>query len=86
MRHSAYKTRGGLIRVSLEADEKINDILITGDFFIYPEESVEELEKSLLGVSVEEEKILDVVNDFFENIDAMDIEPKDFVAAIKKAL
>ncbi|MEE8400760.1 MAG: lipoate protein ligase C-terminal domain-containing protein [Candidatus Hydrothermarchaeaceae archaeon] len=86
MRHSAYKTKGGLIRVSLEADEKINDILITGDFFIYPEESVEELEKALIGVSTNESELLRVVKGFYENIEAMDIEPKDFVAAIKKAL
>lgn len=86
MRHVVHKTKGGLIRVSVDAADKINDIRITGDFFIYPEESVEALEKALVGVSTEEAEILKVVKDFYENIEGMDISAEDIVNAIKKAL
>jgi len=86
MKRSVHKTRGGLIRVSLDADDRINDIMITGDFFIYPEESVEALEKALMGTSTDEGKLLEVVKDFYENIEAPGIGPEDIVRAIKKAL
>lgn len=86
MRHVVHKTKGGLIRVSVDAADKINDIRITGDFFIYPEESVEALEKALVGISTEEAEILKVVKDFYENIEGMDISAEDIVNAIKKAL
>ena len=86
MKRSVHKTRGGLIRVSLDADDRINDIMITGDFFIYPEESIEALEKALVGTSTDEGKLLKVVKDFYENIEAPGIGPEDIVRAIKKAL
>lgn len=88
MKHSVHKTRGGLIRirVSLDTDDRINDIMITGDFFIYPEESIEALEKALVGISTDEGKLLKVVKGFYENIEAPGIDPEDIVEAIKKAL
>lgn len=86
MKCAVHKTKGGLIRVTVDADDRINDIRITGDFFIYPEESVEALEKALVGVSTEEAEILKVVKDFYENIEGMDISAEDIVNAIKKAL
>ncbi len=86
MRHAVHKTKGGLIRVAVDADDRIKDIRITGDFFIYPEESVEALEKALVGVSAKEGEILKVVKDFYENIEGMDIGPEDIVNAIKRAL
>jgi hypothetical protein len=49
--HNIYKTQK-LIRVMLEYDETentINRIIITGDFFLYPEEALETLETVLIG-------------------------------------
>ena len=88
MQHSVHKTRGGLIRVgvSLDANGRIDDIMITGDFFIYPEESVETLEKVLVGVVADEGELLRVIKGFYENIEAPGIGPEDLVEAIKKAL
>lgn len=88
MQHSVHKTRGGLIRVGVSLDEsdRIDDIVITGDFFIYPEESVEALEKVLVGVSTDGGELLKVVKGFYENIEAPGIGPEDLVKAIKKAL
>jgi len=42
---------GKLLKVFLEYErEKINKIKITGDFFIHPEETIDELERELTGI------------------------------------
>ena len=49
-----------LIRVFLEYDEysnTIHAIRITGDFFVYPEDSIEKLERSLIGSTLEKDVI-----------------------------
>lgn len=63
---SEYKAPGGLIKVSLSIkDDIINKILITGDFFMFPEESLEELvEKFLIGVKVDANALQHIVNEF----------------------
>ncbi len=88
MQHSVHKTRGGLIRVGVSLDEsdRIEDIMITGDFFIYPEESVEALEKVLVGVVADEGELLRVIKGFYKDLEAPGIGPEDMVKAIKKAL
>ena len=55
---------GKLLKVFLEYEgEKINKIKITGDFFIHPEETIEELERELLGI--EFKSIEKKIDDFF---------------------
>jgi hypothetical protein len=83
---AVYKARGGVIRVALDSDDKIKKIKITGDFFIFPEDSIVALEKALVGTSAEEGELLKVVKGFYENIDAYEIMPEDIVTAIKKAM
>ena len=49
-----------LIKVSLEYDEQskiINAITLTGDFFLYPEESLDALEVNLIGTKLEKDSI-----------------------------
>ena len=53
-----------LIHVLLEYSERtptqdsiINSIIITGDFFVYPEESLNEFEASLIGMRFEENTV-----------------------------
>lgn len=86
MSGAIYKAKGGVIRVALEAGEVIKKIKITGDFFIFPEDSIERLEEVLIGTSTDEAELLRVIKDFYENIDSYGIEPKDLVKAIKRAL
>lgn len=54
MQHEILKKipNGKLIRLKIDADETINQIKITGDFFLYPEESIEEIEKNIAGIAV----------------------------------
>jgi hypothetical protein len=81
-----YKAEGGVVRISLEAGDIIKKIKITGDFFIFPEDSIEELEKALVGTGTDDVALLKVIKDFYENIDSYGVEPEDLVKAIKKAL
>src|SRR5215213_8703859 len=57
--HNIYKSKK-LIKVSLEYDEDnkiVNSITITGDFFLYPEETLDELEVSLIGTKLGKDDI-----------------------------
>jgi lipoate-protein ligase A len=55
-----YKAPGGkMIRIAVDhTDNKIQNITITGDFFLYPEETLEEMEKELRGLPINEGRIL----------------------------
>ncbi len=67
-----YKVPGGkLLRVTLELDEstdpaKIASIVLNGDFFMHPEEAIEELESRLVNVPLVVEALQDVVQAFFD--------------------
>ena len=54
-----YKTEK-LLKIRLVYDEKqnrIQSIFISGDFFIYPEETLEKVEQNLVGATAREEAI-----------------------------
>jgi lipoate-protein ligase A len=59
---SVYKVLNGkLLKIFLDYDEKsnlINEINITGDFFAYPEESIEYIESKLKNMLLEREHLL----------------------------
>ena len=50
--HGEYKTPGGkLVRVDFEADGgALRDVVVSGDFFLYPEEALDAISGSLEGV------------------------------------
>ena len=57
--HNIYKSKK-LIKVYLEYDEVskiINSITITGDFFLYPEETLDELEVNLIDTKLGKDEI-----------------------------
>ena len=55
---SSEKIAGGkLVRVEIDFSDKINSAKITGDFFMHPETVIEDLEKSLKGLSAAAEQI-----------------------------
>ena len=53
--HGEYKTPGGkLIAVDFAvADGKLRDVVVSGDFFLYPEEALADITGALEGLSVE---------------------------------
>ena len=53
-----------MIRITVDhADNKIQNIKITGDFFLYPENTLEEMEKELRNLPITEERILQRLTD-----------------------
>ncbi len=82
---------GKLLRVKVNYDNnKINSVKITGDFFLYPEESIEEIENILANISTNEDeksildKISSVVNK--QKIEMIGINPEAIARAVKGAM
>jgi lipoate-protein ligase A len=63
---SVYKIPNGkLIKIFLDYDSKnklINNIRITGDFFAYPEESIDVMEKKLKNTLLTKKDLLEKIN------------------------
>lgn len=63
-----YKVpQGKMLRVTLDFDEKINSVRLTGDFFIYPEEENESIEKSVSGMEFDRAKLIAVIENTIKN-------------------
>lgn len=87
LRVAEYKTRGGLIRVSLRLDRNrqcIKSAFITGDFFAYPARSIMDLEAALKNSSCQPDDILKTVRQFFINhkVNIPGVEADDFCQAL----
>jgi len=63
---SVYKIPNGkLVKINLEYDENTNKIVnikITGDFFAYPEEAIDTLEKELKNTQLSKKILFDMIN------------------------
>jgi lipoate-protein ligase A len=85
---AAYKAEGGLIRVLIEiSDERIKEVMITGDFWFSPRQYLEELERLLNGTSLERSVIIDRINRFYNHhrIQSPLVTPKDIAETIIRA-
>ncbi len=89
MLKAEHKVKGGkLIKVHLrKKDSKIDFIKITGDFFMHPEEFIEDLEKILIGCPLNEAEITKTIEAFIKKheISLLGVTPKDFAKCIIKA-
>ena len=60
--HTIYKVPDGkMVRIEMDYTDKIEKISISGDFFMHPEDTIEKIEKALVGIELEEEKIFDAI-------------------------
>ena len=78
---------GKLIRVRAEMKgDIILDAQITGDFFVIPKEAIQELEKRLPGLRLEESVLLDAVQGYYNefNPESPGVTPRDIVDAFLK--
>jgi lipoate-protein ligase A len=57
--------QGKFLKIQMDFDGEINEIVITGDFFAHPEEAIDELQENLRGVKTNPEEIRRVLEDFF---------------------
>ena len=84
-----HKVPGGkLIKVTVSSKNNIiEEIKITGDFFLHPEESIEELEKKFKGVETNGDTIKRILHEFFDPSKILiGATPEDFFLTIEKAL
>jgi lipoate---protein ligase len=75
------KFPGGLVRINAIAEAgKLREVHISGDFFIYPAEAIEELEETLEGSSVNLENLKSIIQDFYmqRDIHSPGILPEQF--------
>ena len=85
----SHKSKGGLIRVFLAYDvkrEMISNMVITGDFFVFPRRAIYDLEARLKGCH--RDRVADVLRKFFMEKDSYipHVNPEDFSKAIGSAL
>ncbi len=81
---------GKLVKVEVECDGFIKKIKITGDFFLHPEDILEKIEKSILGLrkDTSTEAIASRIHEITEANDAqmIGISPESLALVIKEAL
>lgn len=89
--HGEYKTPGGkLVIVDFEiVGQRLSDVRVTGDFFVYPEESFPALQESLEGMSVDtsesaiSERVRVAIPD---DTELLGTSPQGIAIAIRRAL
>lgn len=89
MGEGSYKASKGLIRVKTTTKGfEIGEITIAGDFFMYPEDLLWELERTLQGTPASKDKILAKIEGFYNSTGVLTpgVTPQDFTEAIMRAL
>ncbi|MEM2078433.1 MAG: lipoate protein ligase C-terminal domain-containing protein [Thermosphaera sp.] len=71
--YNEYKARKGLYKVKMSVDENnlIRDVVIMGDFFIYPEDVIWEIESRLKGTRFSYSDIAEKVTNVLKEKDAV---------------
>lgn len=81
---------GKVVKVEVNCDNVISDIKITGDFFIHPEDILDEIEKSIIGLerSASIETITSNIKSRIEDRDVqmIGISPESIAMLIREAL
>jgi len=89
MGKAAYKVEGGkMIKVQLtQRDGKIEKVKIMGDFFLHPEDLIDEIENLLAGAPLEEKSISSSIKAFIEEKGAtlLGAAPEDVAKCIMMA-
>ena len=89
MRKAEYKVAGGkLVRVQLvKKDSMIEKVKITGDFFLHPEELIEDLEEALVGQALNVSNLDEFIGAFIERRGGtlLGASPEDFAKCIAMA-
>jgi lipoate-protein ligase A len=88
VRESAHKAPGGLVRVTARLRQgRIDDIAISGDFTVYPRETVAALEKALRGSRADRPSVLAVVEDRYRalGVQSPGLSPADWAEAVALA-
>lgn len=89
MGRAEYKVEGGkLVKAQVTVDgDKIGKVKITGDFFLHPEDFLEELEEAVVGSPLEEASLAKLIRGLAEkrNATLLGVSPEDFAKCIVMA-
>ncbi len=87
--YGLYKARGGLIRSAEEIEDKrtIKDIIVSGDFNLFPREALNDVENALKNRDFDEETIKREVSQTYEKkkIESPGVGPEDIAKTIAEA-
>ncbi len=89
MGEGSFKAAKGLIRVNIKVETgRINGIVISGDFFMYPEDALWEMERQLLECRAERAEILSRIRLFYEQSGVLTpgVTPEDFAEAVMRGV
>ncbi len=88
MKRAEYKVPGGklLVAETEVKDSVLTTVKVTGDFFMHPEEAINDLEEALTGRKVAQ--IDEIVEGFFggKEITLFGVSEKDFAHVLKLTL
>ena len=89
--NAVQKVKGGkLVRVEATFDTHLSEVTITGDFFLYPEEALEEIENTLKGapLPLEREKLVAQIEKVVADNHAtlVGFSPVDLVTVLEEAV
>ena len=82
--HNIYKSKK-LIKISLEYTDNnkiISSIRITGDFFLYPEETLDQIEASLIGTKIDRNSIRETIEKCLIHSEAFGFDSESLTDAI----
>jgi lipoate-protein ligase A len=81
--HNIYKSKK-LIKISLEYTDSriISSIRITGDFFLYPEETLDQIEASLIGTKMDRNSIKETIEKCLSHSEAFGFDSESLTDAI----
>ena len=91
MKHGEFKTPGGkLIQVDFEVvDQALSNVLVSGDFFLYPEEAIgpisASIEGSPVGLAVDERAAM-IQRSIGADVEWLGSSPIALATAIERAL
>lgn len=81
---------GKVVKVEIEYNEVIKNVRITGDFFIHPEDILDEIERSIIGLerSASIESITSNIQSRIadKNVQMIGISPESIAVLIREAL
>ncbi|MGD9380518.1 MAG: lipoate protein ligase C-terminal domain-containing protein [candidate division WOR-3 bacterium] len=87
--YGLYKAKGGLIRTAEEIENKkrIKDIVVSGDFNLFPKDSLAEIEKDLKNKDFSEEVIQSTIEKTYgrKHIESPGVVPEDIAKTITEA-
>ena len=89
VREAAHKAPGGLIRATVVAKERtLDDLALSGDFFIFPDNSIPGLEMALTGSSLVEQEIHERSIEFWQRnkIQSPGLAPADVAKVVMQAV